>query len=353
MNLLTEFSHSGKVLGRHWPVVFFVEKSSDFQYLLHLFHLLNDGSRDICYISSDKNDPLFSQKQERVHAFYSSNLLGHVLNHLKADHVIMTMPDLQNFLFKRSAGVKNYTYGFHAIVSTHQQYRPGAFDHYDTILCVGPHHIGEIRKREEMQQLTAKNLLPYGYPLIDQGVENEVPEKERILVAPSWYEEGILETCIEPLIAALAKTGKETWMRFHPEFVKRKKKRYEQIVKMLQEAGIKIDTEPDVRKSLEQTTLLITDRSGIAFEFALATNRPVIFIDTPPKQFNPEALSLELVPVEDSYRNKLGVCIDPKDLDQLPLIMENVSATISSDIKSELLFKVEENEAAVREYFKK
>ena len=54
-------------------------------------------------------------------------------------------------------------YLFHALVSTHMMYRYGAFDHYDSILCVGPHQVAEIRKHEEINKLSPKRLIEAGY----------------------------------------------------------------------------------------------------------------------------------------------------------------------------------------------
>ena len=61
---------------------------------------------------------------------------------------IMTMPDLGTFYLKRSVHPVHYVYLFHNMVSSHMTFKPGAFDHFDTIFCVGPHHIDEIRKTE-------------------------------------------------------------------------------------------------------------------------------------------------------------------------------------------------------------
>ena len=59
---------------------------------------------------------------------------------------VMTIPDLQNMWLKRSVHPVHYTYVFHSTNSTHTSYRKGAFDHYDTIMCVGQYHVDEIRR---------------------------------------------------------------------------------------------------------------------------------------------------------------------------------------------------------------
>ena len=76
---------------------------------------------------------------------------------INSEIVVMTMPDLNQFHIRRSLRSTHYIYIFHAMVSTHVQYREGAFDHYDAIFCVGPHHAREIQRREELEHLSTKH----------------------------------------------------------------------------------------------------------------------------------------------------------------------------------------------------
>ncbi len=67
----------------------------------------------------------------------------------------------------------------------------GAFDHFDTILCVGQPQIDELRETEKIYKLKEKKLIPCGYGLIDQlTAQYEAMEKrdnliKKILIAPS------------------------------------------------------------------------------------------------------------------------------------------------------------------------
>jgi YidC/Oxa1 family membrane protein insertase len=51
---------------------------------------------------------------------------------------------------------------------------------------------------------------------------------------------------------------------------------------------------------------MISDWSGAAFEYALGTSRPVLFIDTPPKIFNPDWRDTGLPAFEDEMRSRVG-----------------------------------------------
>src|SRR5438093_13437904 len=57
------------------------------------------------------------------------------------------LTDLDAYHLMRSAAYPvHYVYVFHSMVSSHMVFRPKAYDAYDTILCVGPHHTREIRQ---------------------------------------------------------------------------------------------------------------------------------------------------------------------------------------------------------------
>ena len=63
-----------------------------------------------------------------------------------------------------------------------------SYDHYDTILCAGPHQKKEIQLRENNKGLIRKNLVSYGYPRLEKLIQlNVLPNNDRkvILLAPT------------------------------------------------------------------------------------------------------------------------------------------------------------------------
>jgi YidC/Oxa1 family membrane protein insertase len=75
---------------------------------------------------------------------------------------------------------------------------------------------------------------------------------------------------------------------------------------------------------------LITDRSGIALEYAFATGRPVLFIDTPLKIQNPESERFSLVPLENAFRSQLGLSVEPQALHLLPEALRQLKSSAES-----------------------
>lgn len=326
-SIFSEFRHAQKLASQKFNLIFYAENSYYHQYFRLLYEaLVVVHGLKIAYITSDKKDPIL--KDNRVQAFYLKSTLAGIFPRLQADVLIMTMPDLENFIIKKSPAVGNYIYLFHALVSTHQQYRSHAFDHYDTLFCTGPQQEREIRESEQLYSLEPKECIHYGYPLLEdlkEKCKSRVIKENKILLAPSWYKEGILNTCIIPLITELTKEAFEIWIRPHPEFIKRNKAVYEQLVKQSREKGnVHFDTSPSVYTHLADAEQLITDRSGIGLEYALATRRPVLFIDTPLKIQNSEVNKFSTEPLENWTRKKIGESILPNELHRVNEVVQKL-----------------------------
>jgi YidC/Oxa1 family membrane protein insertase len=334
-SIFSEFKRVQKLVDQKFNIIFFVETHYYFQYIEHLFNAFagQKGVR-IAYISSDKQDPVLQDK--RVEGFYLNATLAGAFPKLQADVMVMTMPDLQNFLYKRSERVGKYIYVFHALVSTHQQYRENAFDYYDAVFCTGPQQVEEISKRELLFSLPPKELVSYGYPFLEQmkSQPGEVPLK-KILVAPSWYEEGLLNQHIFPLLEIFKNIRMEIWLRPHPEFIKRKPKQWKKIEEQSAKGSIHIDLSPSVYNHFSESAILITDRSGIAFEFAFSTGRPVIFIDTPLKQQNHSWQKLNIEPLENRFRYQVGKAVLPGAMNELAGYMNQLQ-TLQHEMESSI-----------------
>ena len=333
MSFFSEYKEVTALLKTKPTLVFYSENRFYHQYFEPLFsRLLAENLGGICYISSDKNDPLLSEPPPGVKVIYVKWMLGFLFSRIRARIMIMTMPDLGNYLFKRSKGVDCYIYMFHAAVSSHLQYREKAFFHYDAVFTAGTYHDREIRATEKKYDLPAKTLVPYGYPLFRSISEKSGDHQRKnpvILIAPSWYPGCILDNCIMELLLQLSKLPYQVVLRLHPEYRKRKKQEYGKLLKVLEQyPNMRFDEESSVTESLIRSQLLITDRSGIALEFAFGKKARVLFIDTEPKILNPNWKDLELVPLEDQLREIIGMVISPSELENIPakinqLIAEN------------------------------
>jgi hypothetical protein len=323
MGFFKEYREVNELLRSRHQIVFYAESIHYYQYFEKLISDLLGSGRELVYISSDIKDPLFRVPIPGIKPVYVKNLLGFLFSRLKADVVIMTMTDLGNYLYKRSPAVGKYIYVFHAAVSTHQQYSEKAFFNYDAVFCTGSYQVDELRATEKLYGLPKKELIQYGYPLFDriQKVNSNQSRNKKtrnILIAPSWFPGCIFDTCLIELCQQFYSPSYNVIIRSHPEFEKRRKKDFEKLIKLMRRfRNLSIDADPDVTTTLVTTDILITDRSGIAFEFAFGTGRPVLLIDTALKEMNKDWRKLGIEPVENSIRNQIGISILPTDADKV------------------------------------
>lgn len=347
MGFFKEYREVNELLRSKQGIVFYAESRHYYQYFDKLIRDLLASGKQVIYLTSDLKDPLIKSTFSGMKVIYVKYMLGTLFSRLSADVMIMTMPDLGNFLFKRSPAVGKFVYLFHAAVSTHQQYRERAFFNYDAIFCTGSYQVEELRATEALYNLPPKELVSYGYPLIN-SIRTEIRntgsakrQTKTILIAPSWFPGCIFDTCIKELCQALSSSSWHIIVRSHPEYEKRRKNDFKQLRQLIsQYSNMSIDTEPDVTTRLFDTDFLITDRSGIAFEFALGIGKPVLFINTDLKEMNKDWRKLGIEPVENSLRNQLGTSILPKDVDQ---VAEKIAALESDQGFSERMSSLEQS----------
>jgi YidC/Oxa1 family membrane protein insertase len=285
----------------------------------------------IHYVTSDPDDAIFKQALDQLRIrpyFIGPKRLITLMMKMDADLVVMTMPELGNYHIKRSYVRKDteYIYLFHYPLSTHMVLPKGALDNYDTILCVGEFQFEEIRKMEKVYDLPPKKLIACGYGQLDklfdayEPLEKDDGLRKKILIAPSWQKDNILDTCIDGILDSLLGQGFDIVVRPHPEYVKRYGFRMDAVVAKYQDySGEELTFELDFsgNSSIFESDFVITDWSGTAYEFSFITCKPSIFIDTTPKINNPEYTKIGIEPLEFSLRDKIGIRIDTSEIDSL------------------------------------
>jgi YidC/Oxa1 family membrane protein insertase len=320
-------------------IVFYSEKSGFYKYFENVIEELSRQTDIfIHYVTSDPNDAIFSRENPQIMPYYigGKRLIPFMMK-MDADIVIMTMPDLEQMHIKRSLVREDveYIYLFHWVLSTHMVVRKGALDHYDTIFCVGRHQIEEIRETEKIYGLKTKKLIECGYGVIENMRKqyfkegSKTNEKKSVLIAPSWQTDNIMESCLDELLQGILDKGYHIVLRPHPEYIKRYKKDIDNILKRynsLISKDFQIETDFASNVSVYNADILITDWSNIAYEFALTTKKPPLFINTPMKIMNPEYKRLSMEPLDITLRNEIGKSLEPN---QLNTIHETIQLLLS------------------------
>ena len=310
-------------------LVFYSESSGFYKYFEKIIaYILANSKLTIHYVTGDPEDRIFdlAQREPRIMPYYiGPQKLITLFMKLEADAVVMTMSDLGNYQYKRSYYGRNtkYIYVFHYPLSTHMVLHTGALRHYDAILCVGEFQFEEIRQTEKLFGDPEQELIACGYGQLEKLYDayRAAPRTERarpkILIAPSWQADNILDSCIDPLLAELLGKGFDVTVRPHPEYVKRYGERMDALMKRYADYGggdLFFETDFSGNTSIFDSDTVITDWSGTAYEFVLVTEKPCVFIDTPPKINNPDYEKITVPPLEITLRDEVGIRVKPEEL---------------------------------------
>lgn len=314
-------------------IIFYSEGKSSWPFLRPFVReILARSGEKLTYISSEKNDPGLTYAPDRMAGICigAGFMRSYMFSLLEAKVVVMTMPDLDIYHVKRSRFPVYYVYVMHGCDSVSMVLRERALDRFDSVFCAGPHNIEEIRRREKMENLPAKNLVEIGYPYQDELIADAAARLQeaksddrpiRVLIAPSWSQEGkgTIETVGHELVGVLLEAGFETTLRPHPQTRKFQPQCIERIRKSYgTHANFRLEEDTTDKESLMKADILVSDWSAITFEFAFARLKPVLYIDVPRKMMNPHYEKIGFVPFEVRMRNEIGVVLSTEEIRSAP-----------------------------------
>ena len=206
-------------------IVFYAENKASMNHFRTLITELTEvKGLKICYVTSVKNDKILSSNNEKILSFFIGDGIARTkfFIELKAKILIMDMPDLNSFHIKRSKVFPvHYIYIFHSMFSIHSYLRKGAIDSYDTIFCVGKHHVNEILETEKIYNLKPKKLVEYGFGRLDTllNEKNEINqnnlEKNLVIMTPTYGKDNFLEICGIEIINILLDSNFKVLLRPH------------------------------------------------------------------------------------------------------------------------------------------
>ncbi len=324
------------VVNKH--LVFYSESSGFYKYYKGIIeYLLENTNITIHYITSDPEDQIFilEKQNPKIRAYYiGENRLITLMMKLDADVVCMTMPDLDNYHIKRSYVRDDIEYIFvqHGMGSNNMGMRRGCTDHFDTVFLAGKHQREEEEQIGALYKLKERTLVDVGYPLIDemrrQYKQSSHKEniRKKILIAPSWQKDNIVDNCLETILDELKGKDYEIIVRPHPQEVRLKQDYMTMLKAKYETQGIEIQTDFSSNNPIFEADILITDWSGISWEYTFTTLHPILFINTPMKIMNPEYQKIDTVPLNILLRDKLGKSLN---LDELAKTDETVRYLLS------------------------
>ena len=242
---------------------------------------------DVVYMTSSPDDPALNNSYEHIKAeFIGEGNKGFAkLNFLNASVVLSTTPGLDVYQWKRSKEVDYYVHMLHA-ASDVSLYRMFGIDYYDALLLSGEHQVRDVRTLEKKWALPKKELVKIGIPYMDEMESRyknagSIPEHPMtILLAPSWGPSAIFSVYGDRIIDELLKTGYHIIVRPHPQSFTSEKELMDRLMKKYPNSDqLEWNRDNDNFEVLRRSDVLISDFSGVIFDFALVYDKPVIYTD--------------------------------------------------------------------------
>ena len=308
--------------------VYFYSESKNYRnYLLEIIKGASEkGNIKVIYFTSDHDDKL---NIKNVDEFVIGKGIVRLVffTFLKCDLMIMTLTDLNNFEIKKSKNCKKYLYVFHSLMSVFKGYNKKAYQHYDIIFANGEYQVKELKRMEELYNFNKKEIFNIGYTYIESltKIINKNISDGSILFAPSWIKQknDLLEIYGEKIISKFLEMNKVI-LRPHPQSLIKSKKELKKICETFQSNRNffynnsigKVDT-------LDKSSLLVTDNGGMAMEYYILYNRPIISIQYLEKIHNEQYKELGFETLEDKFKKEFTKVIKIEEIDNIKSISEN------------------------------
>lgn len=248
---------------------------------------LNKRGMDVVYLTASEDDPALDNPYEHVKAEFigSDNKAYARLNFLNARILFSTTPGLDVYQWKRS---KNVDYYVHIPHTSNEitRYRMFGIDYYDAVLLSGDHQVRDLRALEEIRGLPKRELLKVGIPYMDVMLERyekvgPIGEHPRtVLLAPTWGKSSMFAIYGEQIIEELVKTGYHVIIRPHPQSFKSDVEILDRLMKAYPDSDhLEWNRDMDNFEVLRRSDILISDFSGVVFDFALIYGKPIIYTE--------------------------------------------------------------------------
>lgn len=240
----------------------------------------------LAFFTSAKDDPCFDQGYQFVKAEFigEGNAAFARLNMLSAGILLSTTPGLNVYQWKRSRNVKRYAHVLH-MTNDATTYRLFGLDYYDAVLLTGDYQKKDLQYLEEARGVAKKDLVTVGCAYLDvlaQKMKDVPEEKEHpftVLVSPSWGEVGVLKRYGEKLLDPLSKSGWRIIVRPHPQSKKSEADMLERLEARYKDCpNVEWDYERDNIYSLKKADIMISDFSGIIFDYTFLRDKPVMYV---------------------------------------------------------------------------
>lgn len=269
------------------PICIFSEGKRYWSYFEPVCDEFEKREKELWYLTASADDPALSKNYKHVHVQFigEGNKAISRMNLINADIIMSTTPSLDVYQWKRSKTVKWYVHIPH-LPNDLTTYKMFGLDFYDAILASGQYQIDQIRRIENARGIPQKEMVLTGIPFMDSlrlrlsTVQDTKKDNKEpvILLAPSWGKSGLLSLYGSSLIDSLIKTGYKVIIRPHPQSFTSEKEMIDGLMQKYPEsANLKWNRDSDNFDVLNEADIMVSDFSGVVFDFSLVFNKPVIY----------------------------------------------------------------------------
>ena len=322
-------------------ILFYSEGGNYWNVFLPVIEALEKRAVKSVYYTSGDKDPALEADFKYMSAAYISNDLAAftLLNNIKVKVMIMTTPQLDVMHLKRSKNVEHYIHLIHAPTDA-LVYKKFAFDYFDSVMCSGKHQIESIRALEEKRHLPQKKLYETGltyYDVMYRDREKYIQKekKKTILVAPTWGSNGMLTKFGIAPLKKLLEADYHVILRPHPQMYVSQKELMDKLEKELSiYSNLEIDRKPSGEDSMGKSDVMISDISGIIFDFFFIYEKPIIVIEDVIEKGGLEAEDVNNEIWESTILDQVATPISHHNIDTLPSVVDQlIDKDITQDIE--------------------
>ena len=267
---------------------------------------------------------------------------------------MLTTPNLDTLQIRKSKTVLHYTHLVHAPTDFHL-YKLYAFDFYDSMMISGNAQKLSLRFLETLRNTIEKPVYPVGCTYFDvlkekktqydtmpatinndagnkmnpqtgnkmnQQMDNSIGKKT-ILIAPTWGVSGLLYIAGKQIIQSLLNGNYNVIVRPHPQSLKVETVLIDEIKSHFSEyTELEWDTAPDNFSAMARADILLSERSGILFDFAFIFENPVITYKTEPVLAAMEGYDIPWDAWELEVFSEIGAVVEEGTLQNIDTIIE-------------------------------
>lgn len=286
----------------------------------------------VTYLAGSEDDPLLKED----FTYVSKEVVGlgnkayTKLNFLNAHICLATTPGLDVYQWKRSKSVDWYVHMTHSLGGG-TAYRMFGTQFFDAVLLCSDVFTPLHRELEEKRGSEPKEIVAIGQAYMDDLLarkESSTPavrEKTTVLLAPSWGPKSILNRYGETFLDALTATGFDITIRPHPQsFIAEKELMDRLAVKYPESEAFHWNRDADNFDVLQRSDLMISDFSGVIYDYVFTFGRPVLYAGAVPDTATQDEAWLDEPYWGSEVLPRIGRELKEEDFPQLKALIEEM-----------------------------